>query len=194
MDKVDRILLDWFEWDNGWEPVAGYGRDDATCGLYQTSRQWTGFDDEEVDRLVLEATAQLVGPLVARLDMRMRLAVNVEVYNLHVGAKVWRNPRWPETHDADYRRAKLWLAPQFAACELMSREELGDVRRPQAALNRAQVTTHTATANGRTEDRSCTQAGPRGSHAASPPEQRGQQRDGGTRAVVVHGEPRPRRG
>lgn len=128
MDKVDAILLDWHEWELGWEPVAGYGRDDTTCQNFQSSRQWMRYEElnDEVDRQLLEATARIVSPLVLALDVRLRLAVNTAVRNLHAGSEVWTNPRWPETQHADYARAKLVLAPKLIMRGLLEREDVPD--------------------------------------------------------------------
>jgi hypothetical protein len=112
MDAIDRLLLDWHEWNLGWEPVPGYPRDAGFDG-FRSSRQWMDLDDlnEEVDRRIIEAHARVIDPLVLALDVRLRLAVNTAVRNLAAGTVVWHNPRWPETQDADYLRAKDVLAP-----------------------------------------------------------------------------------
>ncbi|WP_233866693.1 hypothetical protein [Paraburkholderia adhaesiva] len=138
MDKVDRLLLDWHEWELGWEPVAGYGRDDATCAMFQSSRQWMSLDDlnDEVERGLLEATARIVGPLVMALDVRPRLAVNTAVRNLHAGFEVWINPRFPESQDEDYALAKDMLGPKLVTGGLLT---VDDLTRDTGLTNRNSV-------------------------------------------------------
>ncbi|WP_322092797.1 hypothetical protein [Paraburkholderia bannensis] len=123
MDRIDELLLDWHEWNLGWDPVAGYPRDAAFVEGFQSSRQWMDLDDlsAEVDRRIIEGHARVIDPLVLALDMRLRFAVNTAVRNLAAGCEVWRNPRWPATQCVDYRRAKDVLAPQLIACGLLER-------------------------------------------------------------------------
>lgn len=111
MDAIDRLLLDWYEWNLGWKPVSGYPRDAGLDG-FQSSRQWMDLDDlnEEVDHRIIEGHAREIDPLVLALEIRLRVAVNTAVRNLAAGAEVWRNPLWPATQEADYRRAKYVLA------------------------------------------------------------------------------------
>ncbi|MBN3756052.1 hypothetical protein G3N95_24130 [Paraburkholderia sp. Tr-20389] len=114
MDAIDRLLLDWHEWNLGWELVPGYPRD-AGLGGFQSSRQWMDLDDlnDEVDRRIIEGHARVIDPLVLALDERLRVAVNIAMLNLAAGVEVCRNPRWPATQDADYQRAKEVLEPQL---------------------------------------------------------------------------------
>lgn len=114
MDAIDRLLLDWHEWNLGWEPVPGYPRDAGFEG-FRSSRQWMDLDDlnEEVDRRIIEGHARAIEPLISTLDLRLRLAVNTAVRNFHAGAEVWCNPRWPDTQKSDYLRAKSVLAPDL---------------------------------------------------------------------------------
>ncbi|SKD04458.1 hypothetical protein SAMN05445504_9233 [Burkholderia sp. CF099] len=120
MDEIDRLLLDWHEWNLGWELVPGYPRDAGFEG-FQSSRQWMDHDElnEEVDRRIIEGHARLIDPLVTALDTRLRIAVNTAVRNLAAGTEVWRNPRWPATQDADYERAKEVLAAKLIVLGLL---------------------------------------------------------------------------
>lgn len=115
MDRIDQLLLDWHEWNLGWEPVCGYPRDAVFGDGFQSSRQWMDLDDlnAEVDRQIVEAVAKVIDPLVLALDTRLRVAVSVAVRNLHADATIWRNPRWPETQEVDYAHAKAVLAPKL---------------------------------------------------------------------------------
>ncbi|WP_395066165.1 hypothetical protein [Paraburkholderia silvatlantica] len=126
MDAIDRLLLDWHEWNVGWEPVPGYPRDAGFGDGFQSSRQWMDLDDlnEEVDRRIIEAHARVIDPLVMALDARLRLAVNTAVRNLAAGAEVWRNPGWPATQHTDYRRAKEVLTPKLITRGLLCAADL----------------------------------------------------------------------
>ncbi|MFP3549730.1 hypothetical protein SB861_03310 [Paraburkholderia sp. SIMBA_049] len=123
VDAIDRLLLDWYEWDLGWDPVPGYPRGAGFVEGFQSSRQWMELDEinDEVDRRIIEAHARVIGPLVLSLNVRLRLAVNTAVRNLAAGAEVWLNPRWPATQDADYRCAKEALAPKLVMRGLLPR-------------------------------------------------------------------------
>jgi len=121
MDAIDRLLLDWHEWNLGWEPVPGYPREAGFGDGFRSSRQWMDLDDlnEEVDRRIVEAHAHAIDPLILGLELRLRLSVNTAVRNLAAGADVWQNPRWPETQDADYKRAKDLLGPKLVMIGLL---------------------------------------------------------------------------
>lgn len=126
MDRIDQILLDWHEWNLGWEPVCGYPRDAIFGDGFSSSRQWMDLDDmnAEVDRQIIEAVAKVVDPLVLALEPRLRIAVSVAVRNLYAGAVVWTNPRWPETQAGDYHHAKQVLAPGFLIVGLLEARDL----------------------------------------------------------------------
>ncbi|WP_322046037.1 hypothetical protein [Paraburkholderia sp. J67] len=121
MDRIDEILLDWHEWQLGYEPVRGYPSDSVFGQAYRSSRQWMDLGDinEEVERWIIEGHSRAIDPLVAGLDLRLRIAVNTAVRNFHAGADIWTNPRWPLTQNADYERAKKILAPIMIARGLL---------------------------------------------------------------------------
>ena len=128
MDKVDAILLDWHEWQLGYEPVRGYADTSVSCRDFQTSRQWMRYDelDEEVEQQLRESVGRVVDPLVMALDTRLRIAVSTGVRNLHAGSEVWTNPRWPETQADDYARAKVVLAPKLIMRGLLERDDYAE--------------------------------------------------------------------
>lgn len=125
MDAIDELLLDWHEWQLGYEPVRGYPPDAGFGEAYQSSRQWMDIDDlnEEVELRLRESLGRAIDPLVMALDLRLRIAVSTAVRNLYAGTAVWINPRWPDTQDADYARAKFALAPALRSRGLIERAD-----------------------------------------------------------------------
>jgi hypothetical protein len=126
VDAIDRLLLDWHEWQLGYEPVRGYPSNAGFGQEFRTSRQWMDHDalSEEVDAQLRERVGRLIDPLIWNLDLRLRIAISTAVRNLHAGTSLWVNPRWPRTQEADYASAKAALAPLLVSCGLLPREEL----------------------------------------------------------------------
>ncbi|CAB3681556.1 hypothetical protein R8871_02539 [Paraburkholderia graminis C4D1M] len=126
VDAIDRLLLDWHEWQLGYEPVRGYPSDAVFGEAFQSSRQWMDIDDlnEEVEMRLRENVGRAIDPLVIALDVRLRIAVSTAVRNLYAGTSAWVNPRWPATQDADYARAKATLAPPLLSHGLLVRGDL----------------------------------------------------------------------
>lgn len=123
MDRIDEILCDWYEYQMGYTPDLDYGGADPACRDFRISRQWMDYDDlnEEVERNLKAAVGKIVEPMVLALDIRSRLAVNTAVRNLLSGCVVWRNPRYPDTQDVDYARAKAMLCPKLVAAGLVEK-------------------------------------------------------------------------
>ncbi|SAK62552.1 hypothetical protein AWB76_03267 [Caballeronia temeraria] len=117
-DEIDDLLVDWYGWSSTYQGVAGYARTDATCRGFRISRQWDDLSDT-VDAQLRESVGKIVEPIVERLDIRLRIAVNTAVRNFRAGRTVFRNPRYPETQDADYAKAKQVMRPQLAARNLV---------------------------------------------------------------------------
>lgn len=126
MDRIDSLLLDWHEWQLGYEPVRGYPPDAGFGQSFRSSRQWMDHDElnEEVELKLREHVGRIVDPLVMALDVRLRIAVATAVRNLYAGSQVWVNPRWPGTQEADYASAKVVLGPALVLCGLLPREEV----------------------------------------------------------------------
>lgn len=122
-DRIDEILLDWYGWSSAYTPKLGYGNADPACRGFRSNRQWMTRAElsDEVDGRLRAETGRLVEPLIEALGLRERVAVNTAMRNFLAGARVWRNPRWPETQDADYACAKSLLRPQFVARGLLER-------------------------------------------------------------------------
>jgi hypothetical protein len=133
MDRIDSLLLDWHEWQLGYEPVRGYPPDAGFGQSFRSSRQWMDHDElnEEVELKLREHVGRIVDPLVMALNVRLRIAVATAVRNLHAGALVWTNPRWPDTQEADYMCAKDTLAAALTLHGLLPREDssVKDARR-----------------------------------------------------------------
>lgn len=126
MDAIDRLLLDWHEWQLGYEPVRGYPPDAGFSEGFRSSRQWMDLDalNDEVDAQLRESVGRVIDPLILKLDLRLRIAISTAVRNLYAGTIVWTNPRWPNAQDADYVRAKSTLAPALLSRGLITRDDL----------------------------------------------------------------------
>ncbi|MEX3690807.1 hypothetical protein AB3X91_11820 [Paraburkholderia sp. BR14263] len=113
IDEIDAVLIDWYEWSEGYAPALGYGRADATCRGFKISRQWMEYDDlsSAVDGQLRASTGKAVEPIVLGLALHHRIAVTTAVRNFIAGGVVFRNPRSPETQDADYADAKRAMMP-----------------------------------------------------------------------------------
>jgi len=123
MDRIDEILCDAYEYQQAYTPNLDYGGADPACRDFRISRQWMDFDDlnEEVERNLKAATGKIVEPMLQALDTRSRLAVNTAVRNFLSGSAVWVNPRYPQTQDEDYARAKAILCPKMVAAGLLDK-------------------------------------------------------------------------
>ncbi|MBU9403770.1 hypothetical protein KTE13_28905 [Burkholderia multivorans] len=123
MDRLDELLLDWYEWQNGYVPKLGHRGADPACRDFRISRQWMDYDDldAEVERNRKAYVGRLVEPMIQKLDMRLRLAINTAMRNFSAGATVWINPRHPDTQDQDYACAKTILCSQMVAAGLLER-------------------------------------------------------------------------
>lgn len=123
MDRIDELLLAWYEWSNDYMPRIGYAPRDSASRDFRSTRQWMTAAElsEEVDATLQAQIGHAVEPLVLALALRERLAVNTAVRNLKAGVQLWRNPRWPETQDFDYARAKQQLEPKLLLAGLLEK-------------------------------------------------------------------------
>lgn len=124
MDRIDELLIDWYEWQEGYAPKLSFGSADPACRDFRISRQWMEYDDlnDEVERNRKAYVGKLIEPMVQKLDMRYRLAVNTAMRNFVAGAAVWTNPRHGDTQDLDYAFAKEILGPQMLSAGLIARD------------------------------------------------------------------------
>jgi hypothetical protein len=116
MDRIDELLLDWYTHSQSYTPALGYGRADPACREFRTSRQWMDFDDldAEVERNRQAGVAKTVEPMVMKLDLRGRMAVNTMCRNFAAGSQVWSTVR-VENLEQEYERAKAILCPMMVA-------------------------------------------------------------------------------
>jgi len=123
MDRIDELLLDWYEWQSSYTPPLAYGGADPACRDFRTSRQWMDYDDlnEEVEANQKAYAGRLIEPMILGLDMRGRLAINTAMRNFGAGFTVWVNPRHADTQEADYARAKAILWPKMVAAGLLDK-------------------------------------------------------------------------
>lgn len=123
MDRIDELLLDWYEWSQGFNPGTDYSGWDSTCAQFRTSRQWMDYDDldAEVEWQRKKAVGKVVEPMVLKLDLRARVAVNTECRNMSDGSAVWSSIRISD-QAVEYARAKALLCPMMVAAGLVERD------------------------------------------------------------------------
>lgn len=121
MDDIDQILLDYHIWSQTSHLPLGYGSADPTCRDFRTSRQWMTLDElgEEVDSKLRAQVGRLVEPIVMKLGVRERIAVNTACRNFEAGFAIWRNPIAGADQETDYERAKLQIRPKLYAVGLL---------------------------------------------------------------------------
>lgn len=117
MDAIDDLLLQWYEWSRGYKPALDYDRAAASCRDFRISNQWMDYDELSaiVDHQLRAATGEAVDPLIQRLSLAHRVAVMTACRNFVAGSLVFRNPRNPDTQDADYAEAKRLIRPALIA-------------------------------------------------------------------------------
>lgn len=123
MDRVDELLLDWYEYSQGYNPGTDYSGFDSTCAQFRTSRQWMDYDDldAEVEWQRKKGVGRQIEPIVLKLDLRARVAVNTACRNFSSGAAVWSSIRVAGDQEAEYARAKAMLCPMLSAAGLVER-------------------------------------------------------------------------
>jgi hypothetical protein len=77
--------------------------------------------DAEVEWQRKKAVGKVVEPMILKLDLRARVAVNTECRNLSDGAAVWSSIRVAGDQEAEYARAKAILCPMMVAAGLVER-------------------------------------------------------------------------
>lgn len=123
MDKIDELLLDWYEWSQGYNPGTDYSAFDSTCAQFRTSRQWMEYEDldTEVEWQRKKSVGKVVEPMVLKLDLRARVAINTACRNFASGSTVWSSIRVAGDQEAEYSRAKVILCPMMVAAGLVER-------------------------------------------------------------------------
>ncbi|HDR9033757.1 TPA: hypothetical protein QDB07_001214 [Burkholderia vietnamiensis] len=126
MDRIDELLLDWYEWSQGYNPGVDYQAFDSSTAQFRSSRQWMEYEElnEEVDWQLKKTVGKLIEPMIQKLDLRARVAINTAMRNFSVGASVWSSPRLCNGLNAEteYMRAKTILCPQMIAAGLIQRD------------------------------------------------------------------------
>lgn len=122
MDRIDELLLDWWEWSQGYNPGTGYQAFDSTSAQYRSSNQWLTPGDlyDEVEQALKKAHGRAIEPMILKLDLRARIAVNTAMRNFASGADVWSSVR-ADDNDAEYVRAKAILCPQMVLAGLLEK-------------------------------------------------------------------------
>ena len=103
MDRIDELLLDWYEWSQGYNPGTDYSAFDSTCAQFRTSRQWMEYDDldAEVEWQRKKAVGRVVEPMILKLDLRARVAINTACRNFSSGAQVFSSVRIAGDQEAE---------------------------------------------------------------------------------------------
>lgn len=129
MDRIDELLMDWWVWSQGYNAGTCYQAFDSTCAQYRSSRQWMDFDDldAEVEKSLQKAHGRAIEPMILRLDLNARIAVNAQMRNFASGVAVWDSVRIANL-DAEYARAKAILCPQMVAAGLIEKAACLDFR------------------------------------------------------------------
>ncbi|NIE67462.1 hypothetical protein F3J17_26695 [Burkholderia sp. Ax-1719] len=122
MDRIDELLLDWYEWSQGYNPGTDYQAFDSTCAHFRSSRQWMDYEelDAQVEWSRKKSVGKVIEPMIQKLDLRARVAVNTAMRNFSSGASVWSSVR-VDAFDEDYARAKLILLPLMIGAGLIER-------------------------------------------------------------------------
>jgi hypothetical protein len=123
MDRIDELLCDWWEWSQGYNPGTGYSGFDSTCAQFRTSRQWMDYEDldAEVEWQRKKGVGKIVEPMVQKLDLHARIAVNVACRNFVSGVHVWSSARIEGNQETEYARAKSILCPMIVTAGLVER-------------------------------------------------------------------------
>lgn len=122
MDRIDELLRDWWEWSLGYNAGTSYRSFDSTCAQFRTSRQWMKDDelDDEIEWSRKKAVGRAIEPMILKLDLRARIAVNTMCRSMSDGAQVWSSVR-VDNLEAEYARAKSMLCPMLVAAGLVDR-------------------------------------------------------------------------
>jgi hypothetical protein len=114
-DEIDEALYAWYKWSSGYQEVHEHANADSTCRDFQTSRQWMDHGElsDLVDYEIRKSTALLVDPIISKLGLRHRIAVNNAMRNMDVGYTVWKSRSHPDTQEEDYREAKAIMRPKL---------------------------------------------------------------------------------
>lgn len=122
MDRIDEMLLDWYEWSQGYNLGTDHKAFDSTCAQYRSSRQWMEYDDidAEVEWQRKKGVGRVIEPMILKLDLRARVAINSAMRNFSDGANVWSTVRLADA-DAEYARAKALLCPMLVAAGMIEK-------------------------------------------------------------------------
>lgn len=123
-DEIDEALYEWYRWSSGYQAVHASANADSTCRDFQASRQFMDHAElsDLVDYELRKSKGQLIEPIISKLGLRHRIAVNMAMRNMDCGYSVWKSARSPGGQEADYREAKAIMLPAMIAKGLVNRE------------------------------------------------------------------------
>jgi len=124
-DAIDDLLYEWFRYTSDYEEARGYSASDATCRDFKTTRQWMDHGElsDLVDYQLRKRKGELIDPIISKLGLRHRIAVNMAMRNMDCGYSVWSSIR-SDTQEQDYREAKRLILPSLAAKGLVNPETM----------------------------------------------------------------------
>lgn len=124
MDKIDELLMQHYEWSQGYAPALGFGRADPTCRDFRISRQWMDYDDLDaaVEWNLKESTGKALEPLIQKLETRYRVSINAAMRNFQAGVSVWNVEH--------YEEAKEILCPKLVMLGLIDKATCKPLRNP----------------------------------------------------------------
>jgi hypothetical protein len=115
-DEIDDLLADWYDWQQSYRPKLGYGRADPACRDYRS--RGTDSDDlaDIAEARSRKVICEAVDACVSKLQLPARIAIQTEMRNRFVGARVWGSGRATEI---GYVEAKDLLRPILEARDLI---------------------------------------------------------------------------
>ncbi|CAM2142650.1 conserved protein of unknown function [Pararobbsia alpina] len=125
VDRIDDLLFDWYIWSQGYNPGVDYQAFDSSCAQSRTSRQWMDYDeiDAEVEWAIKKGIGKLLDPMIQKLHLPARVAINTAMRNFEAGVEVWSSMRLHGVDlAAEYAQAKAILCPQLVAAGLLTQD------------------------------------------------------------------------
>jgi len=99
--KLDRLLVEWYEWRRSYRLARGYSGSDATCRDYRSPGHWdwkNGAAAARADEMQVKAFDEAMD-LVPNHPERWRTALEFQAMNLHSGRAVWSSPVLPQNRE-----------------------------------------------------------------------------------------------
>lgn len=149
-DDIDHVLIEWYEWSEGYRPVAGYKCADSTCRDFKISNQWMDYQDlsEQVDHHLLGMTGEIVEPIVMALNIQHRVAVMTQFETSLPALQCSQIRAAPRLRMRTMPRRKRQCAPLLlragwlSGCDWRARVKLGKSRGANELLRAGYSSSH----------------------------------------------------